>query len=224
MTKNTDSKDKDFHNDILRDLGVTNDFDGVSTADLSAEEKRLEVQIKRLELEEKIEAQTKRRSKKLELKREFEAKLRAIQVFLAQREALQRGCNHKKGGVGKEAVIHGQGTDENYALLKHQLPSGDWLIQCQRCSGEWYPEDRFTGRPATTIGGFTYRDALMARTDNSPSKSAVFKFTDTRTPEQVEADRYKPPVDEQGNPVKDTLALPAHAQFTEPPQPSRSLK
>jgi hypothetical protein len=216
--------EKDIHNDVLKELGVTNEFDSVSTQDLTAEEKRLDVELKRLELEERREAQQKRYAKKATQKAELEAKMRAIALELARRETIQRGCNHKKGGVGKEAVIHGQGTDENYSLLKHQLPTGDWFIQCQRCGGEWYPEDRFTGRPATVIGGFTYRDALMARTDNSPSKSSVFKFTDTRTPEQIEADAWQPPRNEKGEVIKDTRALPLNAEFSEPPQPVRSLK
>src|SRR5260370_29481604 len=103
------NKTPDIHNDILKELGATSEFDNVSTADLTAEQKRLDVELKKLELEERQEAQQKRRSKKAEQKQEFEAKMRAIAVALAQREALQRGCTHRKGGLGVDAVVRGQG-------------------------------------------------------------------------------------------------------------------
>jgi hypothetical protein len=212
--------EKDFHNDILKDLGVTpSEFDGVSTADLSAEENRLKVQIARLELEEKSEAQQKRKSKKATQKQIAEAQLEATRRQLAQMEARQRGCSHRKGGLGnsREGLPVEGGDADVYALLKHQLPNGDWLITCQRCCAEWRPADKFTGRPETIIAGFSWKDAFMARTDNSPSKSAVFRFEDHRTPDQVEAEAWRPPRNEKGEIIKDTLALPLSAEFSEPP-------
>ena len=221
MSKNEKS---DIHGDILKDLGVSSEFDNVTTEDLTAEQKRLDIELKKLELEERLETQTKRKNKRLELKREFDAKMRAIAVALAQREMAQRRCNHKKGGLGVEAVINGQGTDENYALLKHQLSDKTWFVQCQRCGAEWRPANRFTGESETVIGGFTYRDALKARTDNSPSKSCVFDLVDNRTPEQIAADRWQPPRDEQGNEIKSTKALPLETEFSEPSVPVRSIR
>jgi len=76
-------------------------------------------------------------------------------------------------------------------------------------------------KPQTVISGFSWKDAFYARTDNSPSKSAVFKFVDSRTPEQVEADAWRPPRNEKGEIIKDTLSFPLHAEFEEPPSAVR---
>jgi hypothetical protein len=215
MTKNTNDK---VHEDILGELGVTNEFDGVSTADLTAEEKRLDIELKRLELAERLEKSEERKRKKQERKEQFEAAMRAIQMELARRQARQRGCSHRKGGVAERGAKElPNGTDGVFALLKHQLPSGDWWILCQRCGGEWYPEDRFTGKPATIIGGFSYRDALMAPTDNSPSKSCVFRLEDHRSDDQIAADAWKPPRNEKGEVIKDMLAEPLGEGPLQPP-------
>jgi len=218
------STNKQNQTEILKELGIgtTSEFDGLSANELTAEEKRLDVQLKKLELSERLEKSEEKRRKIQENKTRFEAAMRRIQMDLARIYARQRGCSHRKGGLaGREGLPVEGGNDDNYALLKHQLPSGDWLVTCQRCAAEWLPEDRFSGRPATVIGGFTYRDALMARTDNSPSKSAIFRLEDHRSPEQVEAEKWQPPRNEQGELIKDERALVPNSDGPlQPPAPS----
>lgn len=209
--------------EVLKELGVgqPSEFDGLSADELTREEKLLDVKLKKLEIAERLEKSEAKKQKIRENKERFEASMRRIAIDLARIASRQRGCSHRKGGVASREGLPVQGgNDDNYALLKHQLPSGDWMVTCQRCAAEWFPEDRFTGRPATVIGGFTYRDALMARTDNSPSKSSQFRFEDHRSPAQIEADKWEPPRDESGQPVKDEIAIPLNSDGQlQPPAP-----
>lgn len=54
-----------------------------------------------------------------------------------------RDCNHRKGGVIKgftsELIREGlnKGTNDQYAVIKHQLMNGDWWIRCLRCGKTW---------------------------------------------------------------------------------------
>jgi hypothetical protein len=213
--------DKDTN--ILKELGInpqevakrqaqSSEFDSKSLSDLSQEEKELDVKLKRLELQERREKSEERVRKVTEKKREFQAKMKALAEELARRTAQQRGCSHRKGGT-IQAGSHGKlplegGDADVYAVLKHQLPTGQWMIQCQRCAAEWYAADPFTGKPATVIGGITYKQALAFRTDNAPSKSCVFRYQDFRSDEQKEEESWKPARNERGEIVEDFLAKP----------------
>jgi len=139
-------------------------------ATLELEEKRLDLEIKR-ETVAKIRAQ---RAAKLD---EARAKLLATRQFLAQREANQANCNHRKGGIGAEAVMRGQGTDAMYAVIKHKLPNGRYFVLCQRCGKEWHPGFPLLGEKETP----GYREALNFATDNSPSGSSTFIFERTES-------------------------------------------
>ncbi len=139
-------------------------------AELEIEEKRLDLEIKREQVA-KIRAQ---RSAKLD---EARAKLMATKQFLAQREANQANCNHRKGGIGAEAVMRGQGTDAMYAVIKHKLPNGRYFILCQRCGKEWHPAEPLFGVKATP----GYDEALRFPSDNSPSGSSTFLFERTES-------------------------------------------
>jgi len=216
--------DKD--NNVLKELGIAperqSEFDSKTVAELSQEERELDVKLKRLELQERLEKSEAKQAKIAEKKREFEAKMKAISYDLARKRAMQRGCSHRKGGqiqAGSKGQLPLEGGDSDmFAVIKHQLPSGDWMIQCQRCGAEWLPADRFTGRPASIIGGITYRQALAFRSDNTPSKSCVFNFRDLRSPEQKEADAWKQPRNDKGELIEDDLGKPL-AEQDGPPAP-----
>jgi hypothetical protein len=134
-------------------------------AQLEMEEKRLDLEIKREQVS-KIRAQ---RAAKLE---EARAKLIATKQFLAQREANQANCNHRKGGIGAEAVMRGQGTDAMYAVFKHKLPCNRYFVLCSRCGKEWHPAQPLFGIKATP----GYDEAIRFPSDNTPSGSSTFMF------------------------------------------------
>jgi hypothetical protein len=129
----------------------------------SVEEKMLELELKR-EAVGKIRAA---RQVKLDQAKE---NFRLTQAQMRERKRIKDNCTHKKGGRGMGAVMGGKGTDENYAFIKHVLPSGRLFILCQRCGGEWVSRDPFTGE-----AGSPDFDAMNQKpTDNSSSTSTLF--------------------------------------------------
>ena len=132
---------------------------------LELEEKQLDLEIKR-ETVAKIRAQ---RASKLE---EARSKLRATLQFLAQREANQKNCNHRKGGIGAEAVMRGQGTSAMYSVTKHKKPNGRWFVLCNRCGKEWHQGYELLGEKETP--GF--QEAIQYPSDNTPSGSSTFLY------------------------------------------------
>ena len=143
----------------------TNDQIAKELAALELEEKQLDLEIKREQVA-KIRAQ---RAARLE---ETRAKLRATLQFLAQRKANQDNCNHRKGGIGAEAVMRGQGTSAMYTVTKHKKPNGRWFVLCNRCGKEWHQGYDLLGEKETP--GFA--EAIQYPSDNTPSQSAHFLF------------------------------------------------
>src|SRR5438874_4566516 len=84
-------------------------LDSKTNAEVSAELQALELEEKRLDLEIKRESVARIRAQRAAKLEEARAKLIATKQFLAQREANQANCNHRKGGIGAEAVMRGQG-------------------------------------------------------------------------------------------------------------------
>jgi hypothetical protein len=139
---------------------------------LALEERQLDLEIKR-ETVAKIRAQ---RNAKLE---EVRSKQRAIMQFLAQREAQQNACNHRKGGIGVDSVMRGQGTSAMYSIIKHKLPDGRYFILCTRCLKEWHSPHPLVASVTGEKETPGYREMLNAPTDNSPSGSSTFLFEKT---------------------------------------------
>lgn len=163
----------EFDNPDLKDFKTalaskTNADVLVELSALELEEKQLDLEIKR-ETVAKIRAQ---RSAKLE---EARSKMIATKQFLAQREANQANCNHRKGGIGAEAVMRGQGTDAMYSVIKHKLPCNRYFVLCQRCGKEWHPAQPLFGIKATA----GYDEAIRFPSDNTPSGSSTFMFERT---------------------------------------------
>ncbi len=139
---------------------------------LNLEKARREVTILRSE-----EAMRKVRRNSVELSLRAEAE--------RDREKHSR-CWHKKGGNGIENLY--QGNDNNYAVVKHILPTGDMIVVCQRCGCLWTKPD-----PALVAKGSPiedrklyaqqmaeYQKAIAFPTDNTTSGSRIFLITDTR--------------------------------------------
>src|SRR5882757_8596463 len=93
-----------------------------TNAELAAELSALELEEKQLDLEIKRETVSKIRAQRAAKLEEARSKLRATLQFLAQRKANQDNCNHRKGGIGAEAVMRGQGTSAMYSVTKHKKP------------------------------------------------------------------------------------------------------
>ncbi len=204
---------------ILKELGINpgqaNEFDGKSSKELLNQQTQLDVELKKLELQDRLETMASKKRKFDEKKREYEAKNRQLLDELGRRAARQRGCSHRKGGTtqaGSRDPLPAQGGDaEKFALIKFRLPNGDWWVNCQRCGAEWFPQDSFTGRPETIIGGISHSQVLMLPTDNTSGESSQFGLEDNRSSSEIERDRWHPPVDENGNEVRDIRALPPGA-------------
>lgn len=139
---------------------------------LELEERRLDLEIKR----EQVAGIKAKRAAKLD---EARAKLMATYQFLASRKANQDNCNHRKGGIGREAVMQGQGTDAMYAVIKHGKPNGTWMVVCERCHKEWHQEFRIQGVliEAAIPNQTEFTQAINFPSDNSPSRSGNFQFT-----------------------------------------------
>jgi hypothetical protein len=154
----------------------------------------LELETKKLELE----------AKKLEIL-EKQANLQDIQERLAQREldrenkrqrsltngetlkqlsandrAMQKRCNHKKGGNGANGVVAGQGDDSQFAVLKHTFGNGDMWVRCLRCGKTWKPPVRtdFSDEALFLKSVVEYETAINFQTRNVPSGSVQFRFSD----------------------------------------------
>jgi hypothetical protein len=139
---------------------------------LELQRAKLALERETMELEdarEQIEERRRRRESKKRTRELQEATLRQQHRDANER---QRGCNHKKGGKGVNAVIHGQGSDANYAFVKHQYGHGQIWVLCQRCHAEWRPGDTAETHPT----GISYAQALAFPTDNEMSTSCQFRF------------------------------------------------
>lgn len=153
-------------------IPVGDEFDSPKTTDqLKQELAALEQESAQLDLELKREQVADIRRRRANRKAEIDARMDASKRELAQRDFFQQHvCTHRKGGRGQNAVLGGQGTDSNYAVIHHMLPSGRHFILCQRCGREEYGRDPLTGAKETA----SYQEWRKWQTDNSASTSSIF--------------------------------------------------
>lgn len=101
-------------------------------------------------------------------------------------EQKQRRCNHRKGGNGAAGVVSGQGDSLWFALMKHRMLNGDVWIRCMRCGKTWKPPVKSMFVDSTgafdeakyTTAIAEYEAAKQLPTNNSPSSSYAFSFSD----------------------------------------------
>ena len=136
----------------------------------------LQREANELDLEIKREQVAKIRSERASKLSQVQQRNNATKSFLAQREAQQNRCNHRKGGRGAGDVIEGKGNAAEYAVIKHRLPHGAYFVLCLRCSKEWHPDTTRIGGTPETPG---YAEALNFPTDNTASGSSTFNFAHT---------------------------------------------
>lgn len=155
-------------------------------AALDLEARKLELEYKKQEMEYRAIDMKIKKDQLAKLEAQYNTAINnarsrnlATLQFLANREANQKRCNHRKGGRGPDAVMRGIGDDSNRSIIHHKLPDGGIMVLCQRCGKEWYPARKWNSedgilRPiAATLG---WEEAVQWNTDNSPSGSSTFLF------------------------------------------------
>ncbi len=156
-------------------LVSTETFENLTNAELENESKKVDAEMKALDLELKREQVAKLRAQinqKLENARTRDV---SIKNYMKQRDMQQENCNHFKGGTGAEAFLAGQGDSPYRAIIKHKLPCNRYFVLCQRCGKEWHPAQPLFNIPETP----GYQQALTWPTNNSASGSSTFLFERT---------------------------------------------
>lgn len=139
---------------------------------LSLEERlmALRLQKEELELEQLTHDVMVLRQNRENRKRNAEQNERDLRELREMDAARVEQCNHRSGGEGLEALMSGQGSDANYAVIKHTYPWGETRVHCTRCPAEWKPGDKADEHPS----GISYKQALMLPTWNKPSGTQLF--------------------------------------------------
>jgi hypothetical protein len=149
-----------------------NTLEAKTNAEVAAELTALELEEKQLDLEIKRETVAKIRAQRQTKLDEGRAKIAATIQFLAQRNANQENCNHRKGGIGAESVMHGQGTSAMYAVAKFKKPNGGYMVLCMGCGKEFHQGHELLGEKETP--GFA--SAIQWPTDNTGGGASTFLF------------------------------------------------
>ncbi len=106
----------------------------------------------------------------------------------------QSTCNHRKGGmVERRLSLYGQdgetpltwrtvfptqGTDHQFAVVKHQHMNGDVWVFCLRCGKKWKPPIRanYVNETQFILACVDYQKALEFPTNNVMSSSVQVRF------------------------------------------------
>jgi hypothetical protein len=148
-------------------------------AALDLEQKKQEIEYRKLDMAIKKDTWTKIQAEYAAKIEDFRRKNEATLQFLAQRASREANCNHRKGGRGADAVMRGQGDDSMYSVVKHKLPAGSHFVLCQRCGKEWHPANKWNiegGKIVPIPATPGWAEAMQWPTDNSMSASSTFLF------------------------------------------------
>lgn len=148
---------------------------------LELEEKRLRLQDLRFRVQNE---QTRRDA----ILRTHEAQQKSLDQTNRDIVAKQSQCKHRKGGKGLNGIL--KGHDSNYSIIVHTYPWGTVQIICTRCSKEWNPPSaalRQSDPKEFRAQEREYNEALNWPTDNEPSGSVLFTFTQAPPPQKAVA-------------------------------------
>lgn len=147
---------------------------------LELEEKRLTVEAAKANLQDTRERLDERQLKRGVLASRSKTNGATIAALAANAKKVQNRCNHKKGGNGIPGYVGGQGNDSNYAVMKHTMCWGDVWVRCMRCGKTWKPpvEKFFDTKEEYLKAYVEYQTALEYQTNNSPSSSYQFRYSD----------------------------------------------
>lgn len=159
----------------------------IKERELAMREKELENKLKEADLKlraaqlQDVEETLAERELKRETKRQRSVTNgQTLKQTSAIDQAVQKRCNHRKGGNGLPGLLAGQGHDSQYAILKHKFANGDWWIRCLRCGKTWKPPVKrsYKTEDEYRIAKAMYEQALDFQTNNTPSSSYVFSYSD----------------------------------------------
>lgn len=144
------------------------------------EEQELELQLKRLHVTELREQIAERELKRETIRMRARTNGATINQITREANAVQARCNHHKGGEGAHGVVGGQGTDQQYAVIKHTMANKDMWVICLRCGKHWKPPLRstFDSEQAYISAYAEYKAACQFMTNNKPSSSTLFAWSD----------------------------------------------
>lgn len=147
---------------------------------LELERLRLEVAEKKANLEDIQERLAERQNRRELVRQTSITNGTTLKALAEQDKAVQKRCNHRKGGNGAAGVIGGQGDSLDYAVIKHTMLNGDMWIRCQRCGKTWKPavQDHYKSVEEYVKALNDYEQAKNFPTKNSPSSSYLFRFSD----------------------------------------------
>ena len=147
-------------------------------ADLKLKEAELRLKLAQLQdVEESLAERQLKRDNKTQRSRTNGETLKALDSSTKQ---VQKRCNHKKGGNGIPGLVGGQGHDSQYAVLKHTFANGDMWVRCLRCGKTWKPpvHRAYKSEEEYRIAQAVYEQAVDFQTNNTPSSSYVFRYSD----------------------------------------------
>lgn len=88
-------------------------------------------QLQKLQLEELLEAARAKVARKEEQQMRQAEITESIKTFERNQAQIQASCRHRKGGKGVENIYNG--SDSNYAIVKHTFANGTRCVICIRC-------------------------------------------------------------------------------------------
>lgn len=135
----------------------------------------IELEFKRLQVEQMREQMGERAEKKERLKRDRERQ--ADDFKKAERDRLHRQtiCKHRKGGRDNKFA---KGNDANYSINVNTYPDGRMVVFCTRCGKEVEkpsPKLKKTDPKLYAQMWAEWQKWLDYPTDNSPSGSKIFE-------------------------------------------------
>ena len=144
------------------------------------EDMKFEREYKKVEMVLKLEQQRLLEGRQQNASEASRMKMDALLSFMSNREAQQNHCNHRKGGTDARSIIYGEGTSDMRSVIRHGLPSGNFMAICTRCNKEWHPAKPFNVeggklKPIPATEGWL--EMISAPTDNTASASSSFTFS-----------------------------------------------
>jgi hypothetical protein len=142
--------------------------------------KNLEILERRANIEDLNERLDERKNRRLAVRMTSVTNGQTLNAIAKEQEQMQRRCNHRKGGNGAAGVMSGQGDSLWFALMKHRMLNGDVWIRCMRCGKTWKPpvKSMFADEAKYQAAVAEYEAAKLMPTNNSPSSSYAFSFSD----------------------------------------------